>query len=266
MYCAIRNFDSYNFSGDTSTIKEYIMPYKGDLLEVLEETKDTDINYVYDLDGYDVTDELIADLKNLVAARDNIRFTTKNPYFKIEGIPFFYSFGALNAENLDMLKVLCEKGVSDAYVSGELAFNMKNAKQLADRFGVKLRLVPNVAQVSGFTFSHIQEDGNLTAFWVRPEDLDLYEPYVDVIEFVCDDIKQEVFHEIYFQESKWSGTIDTIVVGVNGVNNRGLISLFTEARLNCGKKCLMDKCHNCHRLNAASKLIVENNLEVEESI
>lgn len=267
MYCTIRNFNPYDFNEDISDIKEFILPYKNDLIQILNETKEEDKTFVYDLSGFDTSqDEIISNLKDLSKVRDNIKFIIKDVDAELEGVRFFFPYGYANAESLDMLNVLCEKGVSDVYVSGELGFQMKNARDIADRYGVKLRMVPNIAQISGFTFAHTQKDGNLTAFWVRPEDLDLYEPYIDVVEFMCIDEKQKVFYEIYFQDRRWIGNVDTIIAGVEDVSNRGLISLFTEARLNCGKKCLLDRCHNCHRLKAASKLITENKLKVEESI
>jgi hypothetical protein len=52
--------------------------------------------------------------------------------------------------------------------------------------GIKLRVVPNISY-----YAFIPRDNGVCGSWIRPEDLELYEPYIETIEFEDCDIKKE---------------------------------------------------------------------------
>lgn len=265
MYCSIRDYKDYEFIVNTSSIKEYVYSYKGmDMSQKLEISRDESNYYVFSFDfGYKPNPEELKEMRDLSKVRPNVKFQIMARADIPKDIPFFYGF-PFAANTLGEMKALCEIGVTDVYITGDLGFKMNDARLLADRNNVKIRVVPNIAQVSGFTYSHKLEGDNLTAFWIRPEDLNLYEGLIDVIEFQCLDDRQAVFYDIYFENRRWQGYLGEIIAGVENIDNRGLIAPFTESRINCGNICHMDKCHRCHRYARASELIVENNLKVEK--
>ena len=47
-------------------------------------------------------------------------------------------------------------------------------------------MTPNIAY-----YGYIPRENGIIGFWVRPEDVSYYEPYIDVFEFEDCDIKRE---------------------------------------------------------------------------
>lgn len=261
MYCCIRNYNDFCFNGDKSHIKEFIFDLNSNVEKLLLETKDKE-NVVIKMPDHPTEDDIELAFM-LKAARDNIRFMVS--YELIEGLPCFYQPGFYDADSLDKLRALCERGVTDVYISGQLGFSLFDVRTIVEKFNVKVRVVPNVAQVADFGIGCTQKDGNITAFWIRPEDLELYKELIDVVEFICSDEKQNIFYEIYFQDKSWSGNLGTIIAGLEEVPNKGLPSNFTLRRIDCGKKCLLDLCHSCYKYKYLAFLVKDNNLNIEET-
>ena len=258
MYCAIRNYNDYNFNGDKTHIKEYIYNYNSDMVSLLKETKDKE-NIVIKMPN-SPTKAQLEYAKMFRNARTNARFMVADEL--IDELPCFFQPGVFNADSLDKLKELCEMGVTDVYVSGSLGFDLKSARIIADKYNVKIRVIPNMAQVATFgLFEGKRKD--ISSFWIRPEDIHMYEDLVDVIEFIGNDKKQSTFYEIYFQSKTWKGNLAVIIAGLEDVNNIAIPKEFTERRLDCGKKCLIDKCHSCFKYKNLADLAKEHNLEVE---
>lgn len=273
MYCSIRNI--------TNNINLINDEYLGEvILDGTEYTIGDIINLskkyarvVYDLGKVETLDENhIKDFKILTEARENVVFCVSSisrlNTFLQEKLPVFLTAtNASVADSVERLYVLGKAGVTDVYVGGELGFNMAVARRIADELNIKIRVIPNMASVSGFT-NWFENRKALTDFWIRPEDLYQYEPYVDYIEFAGDDRKQAVLYDIYFISKQWRGILSQVIDNLEPIDNRGLLPQFTEARLNCGKKCMLNKCHSCQKHIALCKLVIENNLklELEESI
>jgi len=111
---------------------------------------------------------------------------------------------------------------------------------------LKIRLVPNIAYDDGY----IRENG-VAGTWVRPEDIMMYDPYVDTIEFHdIDSHKERALINIYWENRAWPGSLNMLITNLNYEGlNRLLPSMFTETRLNCQQKCVSRKsCHACFRL------------------
>lgn len=264
MNCAIYNFNRNDFS-DISRVTEVIYPYdKFSLEEKLKMTEEnSELFYVFDIRSIENVE--LEELKDLSLLRKNVKFMTDFRRDLINtDLPFFYSFNAIYVDNLDKLKGICKRGVTDAYVTGMLGFQMKNAKDLADRYGVRIRMIPNIAQRSEFTFDNTREYSNVTAFWVRPEDLELYSNYVDTIEFMSMDEKQAVYYDIYMNDRKWRGNLGILIAGLGDIDNRTIpLTDFTLPRLNCEKKCILGLCHKCKKYKFLSKMMVDHNIEID---
>ncbi len=258
MYCSIRNFNDFDFTNDISHIKEFIYDFIDDVEKLLDISK-TEKDVIIKMPR-EVTREHIELVTAICQLRDNVRLMVFDEL--IAELPCFYAPGYHNADSLDKLKALCEIGVTDVYVGGQLGFDMPSVRAIANEHNVRVRVIPNMAQISGFGIGHMQEHGNVTAFWIRPEDLYLYEDYIDIIEFIGRDEKQSVFYEIYFVDKKWNGNLGVIIAGLGDVSNRGIPPEFTQRRIDCGKKCLLDKCHSCYKYKSLADLIKENKLEV----
>ncbi|MCF0125625.1 MAG: hypothetical protein HUJ68_07715 [Clostridia bacterium] len=264
MIVSIRNFKEYEFNGDINQIKEFIYPYNDftieEIINLVKENKDK--SYVFDLTEIkNENSEIIKELKLLSSSFDNISFTGET---YVENIPFFYKRGICDANNLEELKILCEKGISQVYIGSPLAFDLKNAKKITDKYNVKLRIIPNITNQGKFTLQHKSEGNNICSFFILPEHLHLYESYIDIIEFAGLNSKQPVFYEIYFQTKKWNDNLSIIIAGLGDIENH-FPKEFTEFRLNCKKKCLVDQCHSCYKFLNLSNLVKENNLTIEKN-
>ena len=157
---------------------------------------------------------------------------------KEHGIPFYMGYPVKTYYELRALK---ELGVSYVRLAEPLFFEMDTVKQ----FGVPVRMVPNVAYIDGLP----REDG-VCGTWVRPEDLDLYENYVEVVEFEDADLKKEqALFRIYAEQKNWPGDLQMIITNLNHDGlNRIIVPDFAEKRLNCGQRCQKtSNCKLCYR-------------------
>lgn len=177
--------------------------------------------------------------------------------FKNANIPFFFMKGT---SNLETAVIQCEMGVSDIYVVEELGFRMKDLQYLREHYRVQIRVFPNIAQSAKNLYIN-----GLQRFWIRPEDTEIYEPYVDVFEIMTgeDTSRLSVIYEIY-RDRQWLGNLNDIILDFKApiVNNRGMNPHFAEMRLNCSKKCLLGKCDLCTQIGNISNSFVEVGLEV----
>jgi len=156
-------------------------------------------------------------------------------------LKFFYSEPVKTFYDMYALKKL---GVSYVYVDAPLFFQMDEVKKV----GIPLRLVPNRCYVAGT----IPKADGLHGCWVRPEKLDLYEKYADIVEFHNISEKQELaLYKVYIEDKAWPGSMNMIFHGFNlNMDNRLVYEGLDEARLNCGQKCETTKpyCHLCDKV------------------
>lgn len=162
-------------------------------------------------------------------------------WMKKYNLLFFYSEPVKTYWELYSLKKL---GVSYAYIDAPLFFDLDNVKKV----GIPLRLVPNRAYVKG----DIPRESGLHGTWVRPEKLELYNPYFDVCEFQNDGPTQErAFFRIYFEDKTWPNDMNSLIFGLNEhLDGRLVYEGLDEMRLNCKQVCETTKpyCHMCNKV------------------
>lgn len=164
--------------------------------------------------------------------------------FKGSGIPFYVGYPIT-----DMFTAygLIKAGVTDICISGELLFKIEKVSERLREENklISLRLVPNVAYTDGLP----HEDGVLGSF-VRPEDLELFEDYIDVVEFedVREKKREQALYRIYFDEKQWLGKLSDLITNLDYPGDNSIIPLhFGEKRLSCGQSCLYKKnCRLCY--------------------
>lgn len=215
------------------------------LLNIDLEKIDSVISYIAVLirDGYSIAAK-IKDDENVI----NL--------FKDNNIPFFFD---KFASNFEMAYGMAKSGVSDIYVVEELGFRMESLAYLKEKFGVKIRVFPNMAQSA-----RKSAIPSIQRFWIRPEDTELYEKYVDVFEFISEDTTRlSVVYEIYKQR-QWLGNLNDLILDFQEpiVPNTGIDPEFGLARLNCGKKCLVERCFVCPRVVSLAEAFDKAGLEI----
>ena len=181
------------------------------------------------------------------------------PQMRIRDIKWFFADGCYS---VDTLNECLSYGVSDVYVINELGFDIKRVKKICAEKGVSVRVYPNVAQTS----ARLLTLGDYSSFFLRPEDVSLYEDYVDVLEFFNSYNKENILYDIY-TEGEWGGPLELIILNLHTgkqVNNNLIPNLFGESRLECRKKCVYDECHVCN--NCVDTIIALQERKKDESI
>lgn len=169
-------------------------------------------------------------------------------------IPFFTND---YVASWDELYTALHRPVTDIYVVEELGFVLDKVAAAAHSKNIKVRVFPNVAQSRS-------EIPAIKRFFIRPEDLSFYEPYVDVYEFYTADAKinTDVFYEIYSQDQKWFGDLNEIIIGLKtSFDSRCILNEFGKQRTTCDRTCFKGgHCQICDRIYEVSKLLKEADL------
>lgn len=178
------------------------------------------------------------------------------PRLKESNIPFFFQ---TCVGNWDVLQGLLSFGVTDMYIVEALGFELDKVSSVLKASNVQVRVFPNVAQ-SGHPAYH-----SLYSFFIRPEDVPVYEEYVDVFEFYGPENKQDIFYNIYAKDKKWYGNLNEMIVGFEeDLDSRFIIPIFGAKRVKCGKKCFKGSaCKICMRIQSASETLKDKGLMIK---
>lgn len=162
--------------------------------------------------------------------------------------------------SLDMLFGQVQLGVSDVYIAEELAFDLKNVSNYCKPFGVQIRVYPDVAQSGGAYIS--EQIPDLMKFFIRPEDTNVYEKFVDVFEFWNKRNLNTIF-KIYYSR-QWLGNLNEIITNFNReVSNTGLTEYYATVRSTCKKKCMYGRCSICLQMANLSNEMEKQGYEIE---
>ena len=161
---------------------------------------------------------------------------------RFSNVPFYF---CNPVETWDVLLGFIAIGVSDVFVTNDLGFDLEEVSKVTKPLDIQIRCYANICQSSwneGFGFK---------SFYIRPEDVDKYSEFVDVLEFYKSEERQSVLYDIYFHDKKWSGELREIIQGLKlDVNNHYIIDdQFADRRIRCKKKCIKGgRCRLCDRL------------------
>ena len=157
--------------------------------------------------------------------------------------------------NWEVLQFILSLEPSEVYLTNMLGFCIPDAKKVCGSTGI--RLVANMAQTAW------DSSPDLTKFFIRPEDVDVYTPYISGIEFVGDAPIQEVCYKVY-NRGYWYGDLCELIIGFDDhVDSRTLPPQFGEYRLKCKKRCITgSKCTLCNSMKVFSEKLKEANLRI----
>lgn len=166
------------------------------------------------------------------------------------------------ATTWDELQGLINYGVSEIYICEELGFNIKTVSQICKEKDIKVRVYPNICQVKIDNL-----DDKLKTFFIRPDDIDTYSKYVDVLEFWGPKHTYNVMYETYYKNKYWYGDLSEIIIGLDKfIDNRCIIPEFGELRSKCGKKCYQNRpCKICEAIEDLAKVLNEKDLIITKS-
>ena len=139
------------------------------------------------------------------------------------------------------LRGLVGSGVSEIIIGMPLCFQLDKVKEITQ--DIPLRMIPNQAYDK-----YIRRFNGIHGQWVRPEDVEAYEPYITSFEFISDDLGRErAFFSVYAEKKEWPGNLNILINNLDyNVDNRGIPVGLVHSRLNCGQRCeVTGACHLC---------------------
>lgn len=147
-------------------------------------------------------------------------------------LPFFFNE---YIDRWDILEGYLNLGVTDVYIVNELGFELDKVYEIAHKHDAKVRVFPNIAQSSWFLTPDLKK------FFIRPEDIEDYEKYVDVFEIfeAQEPVIAETLYKVYAMDKQWFGRLEEIIGDFHAdLDGRFLHPRWVERRVKCGKKCL----------------------------
>ena len=268
-----KNFRHYD------EVDEVIFPYKGisdeeGLIEIVTNTLTReDQRAIILVDKYEQSiDDLIPIVRKLKSVHENMVVSLNLDYqhewidkLKEAEIPFmFVNFATTVAQIAAMVLF----GAKEVYLAEDICFRLERLQLFREIDGIKFRIFPDILQ----TPRRCANLPQITNFFIRPEDVDLYEKYVDVIEIFRKDSRQSVVYEIY-KQGQWRGPLSDLIIDLTEeINGSSFIPDFGRARLECGRRCAMTDCDICtysvevgHKMEEAGVAFVKQKKKREAS-
>lgn len=208
-------------------------------------------------------EDFVESLEIFKTASKNFNFAVKLNFAQKNFLPdlnenMIKYFFVDRANTLDKLIGFINLGVSDVYIADELGFYLAEIAQRCHDNGVSVRVFPNVAQssslIKGDTFRY---------FYIRPEDVSIYEPYVDYMEFFGPIDRQSVLFKIY-REEQWLGSLNTLILGLEKeIPNTCIVPYFGQARVKCRKRCSINQsCEVCNNIINLAKVLEDKDFGI----
>ena len=153
---------------------------------------------------------------------------------------------------------LLNTSVTDIYISEDLCFSLDIIQQKVKDTNKKIRTFCNVCQTTW------PEEESLRTFFIRPEDIFLYNKYIDVVEFFeADKNSLNTLYNLYNKGERWAGPLREIIKGFKGdTDSYYLFSRFGEKRLDCGKRCNVSNCSFCVQAASLADTLKQNQIGI----
>lgn len=165
---------------------------------------------------------------------------------KMEKIPyFFYNF----ISDWESLTNILEFEPCDVCIEGELCFDLPNVSDYCHKRSYAIRVVPNLCY-SRYNFSN---KAKINSFFIRPEDGEYYDKYIDTFEFVGQQKQLSTYYKIYSKDKKWRGPLNEIIIGLDtAAKSCNIGPEFARSRCSCGQSCKKgnsyQKCKMCFEI------------------
>ena len=159
----------------------------------------------------------------------------------------------------DTLYAMVKLGAKEVYIVESLAFDLESLQSYREDYGIKFRVFPDIAQYEKGTKDLIPE---IITFWIRPEDVELYEKYVDTFEIFRTDNRTSVIYEVY-KGGQWRGQVKDIICDFESdIGNANIAPHFGLMRTGCKRKCLYNKCNVCTNIADLAEQFKINDINI----
>ena len=261
MFC-LKYYPSQNYLQEAEEFKIQYRPADHTLQNFLSTYNDKSI--IIDVtNNFEEIDAKL--LKELSEKYHNIRlifdFNNKEYLTRVEkyNIPYFFTNAVTT---IDQLNGLLKYHPTDMYICEELGFFLDKVSTILHDNNIRVRVYPNICQ------SSFPETPSIKTFFIRPEDVFIYEKFVDVFELVSDEERQRILFKVY-KDGKWFGKINELIPSFqdNQLDSRYLFGYFGLIRCKCGKKCMYKpgSCSICDRFIDLADTFKENNIMIRKN-
>ena len=186
-------------------------------------------------------------LQNLTLRLHNL----KRDYPKVKELDIRFYFAGLISTYYD-LNSLVELEPKYVCLEAPLFFDLLTVHHILSQKNIGVRANPIVADQSAWGISHQNKE---VGTFVRPEDVEIYEEYIDVFEFRDENDafllpkREAAYYRIYAEQRAWPGQLGELILGLATPGlNRLIPPSFGAARVMCGQKCTKGSaCRACYR-------------------
>ena len=155
------------------------------------------------------------------------------------------------------LRGLIDLGVSQVFLDAPLTHDLINIKSTIPE-NIILRACPNKAYND-----YMPRANGIKGFYIRPEDISVYNNYISILEFDYSELSQELTLCKIYKKGVWNGNLNLLINRLNyDIDNRGFElvpgfleeeeevneKLFAERRISCQQKCqrVPQSCNFCN--------------------
>lgn len=152
--------------------------------------------------------------------------------YNVRGIPFYWVYPITSYYELNSA---LEAGVSEVLLNAPLYFDLPQVKKIVSKYNAEVRLIANICY-----YNYLMRADGVCGTYVRPEDVSVYEPYVNTLEFIAETYSKEaVLFEVYAIKKTWPGNLNLLLTNFNcQVDNRSIADEFAAARIQCRQDCM----------------------------
>ena len=222
--------------------EEVRCPYNqlGLLWQFIKDNKDKRYNIIVGNISRDEIDKIIEQVNIIHNAGCEYTVECGNPMLLQTMLDKGYcAYLSLPVTDWELFDTLINLGVSDIYIDGPLGFDCGRAFESASKRNIKIRVSPSVSPNS-----MLAAGPNENSFFIRPEDLRVYEPYIDVIDFKTFIIdREETLFSIY-KRGSYLYDLKDLISNLNiSVSNPLVSKEFATYRLDCRQRCKIPGYH-----------------------
>lgn len=174
--------------------------------------------------------------------------------------PFFFTDAA---DTLDKFYSFLSYPVTDIKLRGDLCFMLNKLAPFAHEKKAQIRVFPHMRNSIGYT----EGIADILHFFIRPEDIESYEKYIDVCDLYSLDNQANFFYKVYAKQKKWFGNLKELILFMeDDIDSRSLIPAFGRYRATCGHKCMYGKCGICLAAENLGKTLQDSKMIFNKGI
>ena len=145
-----------------------------------------------------------------------------------------------------------------------LSFDLIRVRQMLRDTDVKVRVLPAIGRPSTWNI-YKSEDNGINHFWITPNTLEYYEPYIDVIDLYDEDPEREKALVKIYKSGECDWPLAVLLKNCEASVGAYMIDdQWVMPRLECRQMCMQNKCHLCDRTAAAINTVLYEHVRKKE--